>query len=130
MRDYRADAADARAELLGPDRGRLTVFIVVVAGLLAGFAVAQVTGIRPLGGVLVLGAGACAAVVMWRSGARVGVVGAGLVYAAAFGLAHPLGTVIGAWPAAVFAAVVSGAVAFELTKRRKRGQRGNGGTGS
>jgi len=123
MRDYRGEATEARDQLRGPDRGRLVVFVVVVVGLLGGFAVAQVTGARPAGGIVVLGAGVCAAVLMWRSGARGGLVGAGLAYAAAFALAHPLAGLIGTWPAAALTAMVSGAVAFELTKRRKRGAR-------
>jgi hypothetical protein len=82
----------------------------VAAGSLAlGFAVAQATGVRPLGGiVLIVGAGWCA--LRWKE--RVGIArAAGLVglYAAAFAGSHVLGDVIGAWPSvAVVSAVVAG----------------------
>jgi hypothetical protein len=81
----------------------------VAAGSLAlGFAVAQATGIRPLGGlVLVAGAGWCA--VRWRekvgAGRAAGLVG---LYLAAFAGSHVLAHSIGAWPSvAVVTAVVA-----------------------
>jgi NhaP-type Na+/H+ or K+/H+ antiporter len=98
----------------------------VAAGSLAlGFAVAQATGIRPLGGiVLVAGAGWCA--LRWRE--KVGVArAAGLValYLAAFVASHLLAHAIGAWPSvAVVAAVVAAgsyAVADAAPARRAIG---------
>ena len=80
----------------------------VAAGSLAlGFAVAQATGIRPLGGiVLLLGAGWCA--LRWRERAGLGRAAALLaLYAAAFAASHVLGDVVGAWPAV---ALVAGTV--------------------
>jgi len=80
----------------------------VAAGSLAlGFAVADVTGIRPLGGiVLALGAGWCA--LHWRRRAGLGRTAALLVlYLAAFAASHVLGDVVGAWPAV---ALVAGTV--------------------
>jgi hypothetical protein len=80
----------------------------VAAGSLAlGFAVAEATGVRALGGVvLVLGAGWCA--VHWRRRAGAGRAVALLaLYAAAFAASHVLGDVVGAWPAV---ALVAGAV--------------------
>ncbi len=95
----------------------------VAAGSLAlGFAVAQATGVRPLGGVVLLaGAGWCA--LRWKE--RVGIaraVGLVALYAAAFAGSHVLGDVIGAWPSvAVVCAVVAGgsyAVADAAPARR------------
>jgi hypothetical protein len=80
----------------------------VAAGSLAlGFAVAEATGIRAAGGVvLVLGAGWCA--LRWRERAGLGRAALLLVlYAAAFAASHVLGDVVGAWPAV---ALVAGAV--------------------
>jgi hypothetical protein len=80
----------------------------VAAGSLAlGFAVAQATGVRPLGGiVLIAGAAWCA--LRWRRrvglGRTAGLLG---LYLAAFAASHVLGDAIGAWPAV---AVVSGVV--------------------
>ena len=95
----------------------------VAAGSLAlSFAVAQATGVRPLGGVVLLaGVGWCA--VRWN--ARVGAGrAAGLVglYAAAFAGSHVLADAIGAWPSvAIVSAVVAGgsyAVADAAPARR------------
>ncbi len=80
----------------------------VAAGSLAlGFAVAELTGVRALGGiVLLLGAGWCA--LRWRERAGAGRAVALLgLYAAAFAASHVLGDVVGAWPAV---ALVAGAV--------------------
>ena len=83
---------------------------VAAGSLVAGFAVAQATGVRPLGGVVLLaGVGWCA--VRWRRRAGTGrAVGLAALYAAAFAGPHGLAHVIGAWPSvAVVAAVVGGA---------------------
>lgn len=95
----------------------------VAAGSLAlGFAVAQATGVRPLGGVvLAVGCGWCA--LRWRervgTGRAAGLVG---LYLAAFVGSHVLGHVIGAWPSvAVVSAVVAAgtyAVADAVPARR------------
>jgi hypothetical protein len=82
----------------------------VAAGSLAlGFAVAQATGVRPLGGVVLLaGAGWCA--LRWKervgTGRAAGLVG---LYVGAFVASHVLAHAIGAWPSvAVVSAVVAG----------------------
>jgi hypothetical protein len=98
----------------------------VAAGSLAvGFAVAQATGVRPLGGVVLLaGAGWCA--LRWKE--RVGTArAAGLVglYVAAFAASHVLAHPLGAWPsvAVVCAVVAAGsyAVADAAPARRPIG---------
>jgi hypothetical protein len=93
----------------------------VAAGSLAlGFAVAQVTGVRPLGGiVLAVGCGWCA--LRWRE--RVGIGrAAGLVglYLVAFAASHVLAHAIGAWPsvATVTAVVAAGSYAIADAPRR------------
>jgi len=79
----------------------------VAAGSLAvGFAVAQATGVRPLGGVvLVAGCGWCA--LRWRErvggGRTAGLVG---LYLAAFAGSHVLAHAIGAWPSVAVACAV------------------------
>ena len=98
----------------------------VAAGSLAlGFAVAQATGVRPLGGVvLVAGCGWCA--LRWKdrvgAGRTTGLVG---LYLAAFAGSHVLAHAIGAWPSvAVVSAVVAAgtyAVADAAPARRPLG---------
>jgi hypothetical protein len=79
----------------------------VAAGSLAvGFAVAQATGIRALGGVvLIAGCGWCA--LRWRErvgpGRTAGLVG---LYVAAFAASHVLAHAIGAWPSVAVACAV------------------------
>jgi hypothetical protein len=88
---------------------------VAAGSLVIGFAVAQATGVRPLGGVvLALGAGWCALRWYERSGAaRTGAL-LGL-YAAAFAGSHGLAHLIGAWPSVAIAAGATGAGAFALS---------------
>ena len=81
---------------------------VASGSLVVGFAVAQATGVRPLGGiVLAAGAGWCA--VHWRRrigiGRTAGLVG---VYVAMFILSHVIADVVGTWPAVFLVAAVMG----------------------
>jgi len=85
---------------------------VASGSLLLGFAVAQATGVRPLGGVvLALGAGWCA--LRWRR--AVGVARAAAlvgVYVAVFVLSHVVADALGTWPAVLLAAAVAGLAAL------------------
>lgn len=72
---------------------------VVAAGLIGGWITARETGIRPLGGVLLVAAGLYAGRT-WlarRDPATTAVLGA--TYVLGFGLSHPLAKKIGPWPA-------------------------------
>ncbi|MFM1916618.1 MAG: hypothetical protein RJB01_133 [Actinomycetota bacterium] len=104
-------------ELATRDRLRLVVFGLTAVALILGFAIAQASGNRALGGVVMVILAVMSATLMFRSGARWGIVGAGAVFLAAFALSHPLGNLIGSWPAVILASAVAGAASFELTKR-------------
>jgi hypothetical protein len=85
---------------------------VASGSLLLGFAVAQATGVRPLGGVvLVAGAGWCA--LRWRravgTARTVALVG---VYLAAFAGSHVIAETVGTWPAVLLAAALAGLAAL------------------
>ena len=83
--------------------------LLSAAGLIAGFGVADATGSRPLGGVVLAGFGVtCIYIWLRRDDPRTAVrlTGAGL---AAFAASHLLGRLIGAWPAVL---LVSGATAW------------------
>jgi hypothetical protein len=87
---------------------------VAALSLVAGFAVADATGVRPLGGLVLVGAAAWCAT-RWRR--QVGLpAAAGLValYAGAFALSHPLGGVIGAWPSVITVSAVTGAIVWAV----------------
>jgi hypothetical protein len=81
---------------------------VAAGSLLAGFGLAQATGVRALGGVvLIAGAGWCA--LRWRHTAGPARTGALLlVYIGAFVGAHVIADPVGAWPAVLIAASVTG----------------------
>ena len=91
----------------------------VAAGSLAlGFAVAQATGVRPLGG-LVLIAGAAWCGLRWRAEAGGGRAVALLaLYAAAFVASHVVADAVGAWPAVALAAGVVGVASHMAADRR------------
>jgi len=87
---------------------------VAAGSLLLGFAVAQATGVRPLGGiVLIVGAGWCAT--RWRE--RAGTARTAtllLVYLGSFIGAHVIADPVGAWPAVLIAASVTGLATWAL----------------
>ena len=81
---------------------------VASGSLVAGFALAQATGVRALGGVvLAAGAGWCA--LRWRRtvgmGRTVALLG---IYLASFVLSHLLADVVGTWPAVFIVAADTG----------------------
>ena len=87
---------------------------VAALSLVAGFAVADLTGVRPLGGLVLLAAVAWCAV-RWRRRAGTGrAVALVAFYAAAFAASHALGDVLGTWGAVVTVAVLAGAAAWGL----------------
>ena len=99
---------------------RAAVSFVAAATFLAGFGVAELTGVRAIGGLVLLAGGA------WCGRAALSIVGlrrtiALLAIAAAlFVVSHPLGEAIGAWPAvAVSAALVAVAAAALLGRPRR-----------
>ncbi|NHT17621.1 hypothetical protein [Cellulomonas sp. IC4_254] len=91
--------------------------VLAAVTLVVAFAVAQVTGVRALGGaVLVLGVVWCA----WRSwSAGAGrVVAVVVLGAVCFAGSHVLAPALGPWPAVLLVAAVLGAGAWSLVDRR------------
>lgn len=87
------------------------------ASLIAGFAVADLTGVRPLGG-LVLVAAAVWLGLRWRARAGTGRAAALLgLYAAAFVASHVVGDVLGTWGAVLSAAALVAVAAWSLADR-------------
>lgn len=95
-------------------------WLIAPLSLIAGFGVADVTGVRPLGGiVLFLAALWCG--LEWRRTRGLPVaLGLVAVYLLAFGLSHPLGKAIESWPAVVVVSLVVGAVVWAATTRSPR----------
>jgi hypothetical protein len=92
--------------------------VVASSSLVAGYAAAATTGVRPVGGaVLIVGAAWCAR--RWGRDhgwpTAAALTGVGVV---AFAVAHPLGQRIGAWPAVLGVAAVAGSIAYAATGLR------------
>lgn len=93
---------------------------LVVLGLVGGYATAAGTGNRPLGGAVLLAAGALAARGWAKHLGVAPAVGLGLGYLGAFAASHPLAKEVGAWPSVgiVTAAAAGAVVAVEAASRR------------
>jgi hypothetical protein len=92
--------------------------LVAGASLLLGFLVAQATGVRVLGGLVLL-AGAAWCWVLWRERARTAVaVGLEVAFLAAFVVSHLLARVIGGWPAVLVVAATVALLAYALADSR------------
>ena len=88
---------------------------VAAGSLIAGFAVAQATGVRPLGGVVLALAVAWCALRWHRAAGTATAAGLVLLYAAAFAASHALADVLGTWGAVLAVAAVVGAAAWLAT---------------
>jgi hypothetical protein len=97
---------------------RIPTAPVVAGSLIGGYLVARETGIRPLGGV-VLAAGGAFATNQWRRCGPVTTAVLLTTYLGGFGASHPLAKKIGAWPAVLSVAAVSGAASYVLADRRR-----------
>ncbi len=97
-----------------PDR--TLVPLVAALSFLLGFGVADVTGVRPLGGAVLLAGGAwCAVRARPIAGTPRTVVLIVLAFAA-FVASHPLGDEIGSWPAVFTMAALVAALAALLLR--------------
>lgn len=92
---------------------------LVAAGLVAGFAVAQGTGIRALGGAILIGTGLAAARLWVRRRGWAVAIGLGLLYLAAFVLSHvlTLGLGVPAWLSVALVTITAAGVTFWTADR-------------
>lgn len=91
--------------------------LVAAGSLVVGFAVAQATGVRALGGFVLLAAASWCCL-QWRRAAGWPVaVGLVLLYVTAFGASHLLARMIGAWPSVLTVAAVVGLASLPATRR-------------
>src|SRR4051794_26281402 len=100
-------------------RARFPSSLLVSAGPVIGFAVAQGTGIRGLGGVLLIGTGLAAARLWVRRRGWVVAVLLGLAYLAAFVLAHVLALGLGvpAWLSVALVTIAAAGVTYRVADR-------------
>jgi hypothetical protein len=89
-----------------PANPRVTVPLLAAATFFAGFGVAELTDVRALGGVALIAGGAwCGHVLLPVIGARM-TLGLLAVALLLFVVSHPLGRLIGAWPAVAMSALL------------------------
>lgn len=92
---------------------------IAAGGLIAGYAMAVLSGSRPLGGLVLGGLGLwCIAIWLERDGTRTAALltGVGLL---AFALSHVLALLIGAWPAVLVAAAATAAACWRMSDARR-----------
>lgn len=91
---------------------------VAAGSLVGGYLVARFTGVRPLGGLVLAGAGAwCTR--EWARWADAPTAATLLgIYLGGFGASHPLARHVGAWPSVLTVAAASGAASWALADRR------------
>ena len=90
---------------------------VASGSLLLGFAVAQATGVRPLGGI-VLFAGAAWCGLQWLRSAGTGRTAVLVaIYLAGFVLSHIIADTLGAWGSVLLVAAAVGLAAYLLADR-------------
>jgi hypothetical protein len=102
-----------------PDLDRVPTAPLLAAGLVGGFALAQKTGVRPLGGAAMLGANAVAARQWYAVGGAPLVAGLTAAYWGAMGAAHPLAKKVGTWPSVVGVTAAAAGAAWVLADRRR-----------
>lgn len=94
---------------------RLALPALVAVTFLAGFGVAELTGVRALGGIVLLAGGAwCARLALQRAGPAPTAALIAIALAL-FVLSHPLGHAIGAWPAVFVSGALAATTAVAVT---------------
>ncbi len=98
---------------------RVAAALLAGGSLAAGFGVAELTGVRALGGLVLVVAVAVCALGWRRSGVA---VAAGLValYLVLFVASHLLAGPLGAWPAVALVSVAMAASSFTADRRQTR----------
>ena len=96
-------------------RARLALPTLTALTFIAGFGVAELTGVRALGGVVLLAGGVWCARIALRLAGPGATVALLAVALALFVVSHPLGHAIGAWPAVVVSASLTAATAALVT---------------
>lgn len=100
------------------DARDVTTAPIAALGLVGGYVVARESGIRPLGGVVLGGAGLYAGRSWLAKAGLPGAAGLATLYLGGFGASHVLAKKIGAWPAVLTVAAVSAAASWVVADRR------------
>ena len=101
-----------------PDLTSVPTAPLLATGLVGGFALAQRTGVRPLGGAAMLAANVIAARQWYAVGGAPLVAGLSAAYWTAMGVSHPLAKKVGTWPSVLGVTGISAGAAWLLADRR------------
>lgn len=101
-----------------PDLARIPTAPLLATGLVGGFALARQTGVRPLGGVAMLGANVVAARQWYAVGGAPLAAGLTAAYWTAMGVSHPLARKVGTWPSVLGVTAAASGAAWLLADRR------------
>ncbi|MFS0699135.1 hypothetical protein AB6N24_04105 [Cellulomonas sp. 179-A 4D5 NHS] len=96
---------------------RLPTAVIAAVTLVVGFAVAQGTGVRGLGGIVLAAGLAWCAARSLRAAGLLRTVAAGAVALAAFVCSHLAADALGPWPSVLLAALVAGVGVWLLVDR-------------
>ncbi len=96
----------------------ITTAPLTAVGLIGGYVTARETGIRPLGGVVLAGAGLLAGRTWLAKTGPATTAALSAIYLGGFGASHPLAKKIGAWPSVLAVSGVAAAAAHFLSDRR------------
>jgi hypothetical protein len=102
------------------DLTRVPTAPLLAGGLVGGFALAQRTGVRSLGGAAMLGANVVAARQWYAVGGAPLTVGLTAAYWTAMGISHPLAKKVGTWPSVLGVTAAAAGAAWVLSDRRSR----------
>lgn len=98
---------------------RVPTSAVAALSLVLGFAVADLSGVRALGGLVLVVALAWCARVWWRSVGAGVAAGLALAYLGAFALSHVLAVAVGAWLSVLLVASAVGVLVLAVADRPK-----------
>ena len=93
---------------------RLTAALLSAVTLMAGFAVASLTGNRALGGIVLVIGGAVCAWMWWRIAGPLRALICVAIAGVAFVVSHPLGAILTSWGAVLLVSAVTAAAAYAL----------------
>jgi hypothetical protein len=99
-------------------RTRVPTALLLALGLVLGFGLAEATGLRWLGGLVMLAANLLAIPAWLAAGGTRLAVALTVVFWACMVLSHPLAHQIGTWPSVLTVALVAAAAAWLLADRR------------
>lgn len=110
---------EARAGRASDLLARVPTAPLAAAGLIGGFAAAQASGSRPLGGAVLAAFGLSCIAVSSRRDRRRTTAGLTATAALAFAVSHPLGHLIGPWPSVLAVSAATAALCWRLSDSRR-----------